>query len=188
MSLPSFLEPLPRWSKTTTTYFDAVFHHQKLTTSSHSQWWPSKQAESPETVIFFIPGVYLAILHKILHCLYSDDIDFESSSGNPGLLDFYTPFLSAIHEKDTTSKLAIFCHSHIGHDPNIAHERLPLYHTLTAQTESILEAFDVIYNMYGATAKIVVIGHSVGSWLALQVPFLVPYVSHFQLHSAHTGS
>lgn len=108
--------------------------------------------------------------------LYSGDIDIESSSGNPGLLDFYIPFLSAIHEKDTTSRLAIFGHSHIGHTPDVAHERPPSCYTLAAQTESILEAFDAIYDMYGANAKIVVIGHSVGSWLSLQVPCLLPYV------------
>ncbi|KAF9457348.1 hypothetical protein BDZ94DRAFT_1273470 [Collybia nuda] len=144
MSLPSFLTPhLPDFRATPTPYFNAIFHHRKLSASAHSQWWPPRRQVAPETIIFFIPG-------------------------NPGLLDFYTPFLNAIYEKDTTSKLAIFGHSHLGHTPGVWYKTPTSCYKLAAQIESILEAFDAIRHEY-VNAKVVVIGHSVGSWLSLQV-------------------
>lgn len=98
--------------------------------------------------------------------------DWLQASGNPGLLEFYTPFLSAIYEKDTTSRLAIFGHSHLGHTPDIGEsETPPSCYKLVAQIESILEEFDAVHHQF-TDAKIVVIGHSVGSWLSIQVSSL----------------
>lgn len=87
--------------------------------------------------------------------------------GNPGLLDFYTPFLNAIYLKDTTSRLAIFGHSHIGHSPGF-HGSSSSY-SLACQVQSALEAFDAIKASFGAHTKVVIIGHSVGAWVSLQV-------------------
>lgn len=95
-----------------------------------------------------------------------------SPSGNPGLLDFYTQFLTAVYEKDTTSRLAIFGHSHLGHTPDVGCETPPLYYKLAAQIESLLEVLDAIRHQF-ANAKIIIIGHSVGSWLSTQVLFCV---------------
>ena len=36
------------------------------------------------------------------------------ATGNPGLLDFYVPFLDAIHEATAKSSVAILAHAHLG--------------------------------------------------------------------------
>ncbi|KAH0578250.1 hypothetical protein H2248_004028 [Termitomyces sp. 'cryptogamus'] len=86
---------------------------------------------------------------------------------NPGLLDLYVPFLEFLYAKDTSSNLAIFAGSHIGHTPGI--EANTSGHGLPAQIESSIEAFDAIQSNFGAGIRIVVAGHSVGSWLSLQI-------------------
>lgn len=91
--------------------------------------------------------------------------------GNPGLLNFYIPFLESLYARDTTSSLAIFACSHIGHTPGIeAENALPTFrYGLPAQIEGSIEAFDAVQSTFSAGTKIVVVGHSVGSWLSLQV-------------------
>jgi hypothetical protein len=99
-------------------------------------------------------------------------IDASSVVGNPGLLDFYTPFLSTLHDKDSTAKLAIFAHSHIGHTPGVQNDNFShstLNHGLTTQVQSAIEAFDAIKTAFGAHTKVVIVGHSVGAWISLQV-------------------
>ncbi|KAJ6519647.1 hypothetical protein C8R45DRAFT_952225 [Mycena sanguinolenta] len=130
--LPPFLVPLGPES----TPRQAVFNHPRFG-SAHALWWNSTGCESPEAVFLFVPG-------------------------NPGLLQFYTQFLSMLHVKHP--RLAIFAHAHLGHTPNIpTHE-----YGLSAQVESAIEAVDAIRVTFGTT-KIVLSGHSVGAWVALQV-------------------
>lgn len=96
------------------------------------------------------------------------------SSGNPGLLDFYPPFLSAIRDKDTSGKLAILAHGHIGHTPglgNIDSSSDASRYCLTAQLQSAIEAFDALRSAFGSNTRIILVGHSMGSWIALQVTF-----------------
>ncbi|KAF5384827.1 hypothetical protein D9615_001371 [Tricholomella constricta] len=146
MSLPTFLQP---HDPPTSGYSNAIFRHNHPFGLSHALWWPAK-LPTPETIILFIPG-------------------------NPGLLDFYVPFLSALHEKDTTSKLAIFAYSHIGHTPGIESPNiLPTSrYGLVAQVEGSIEAFDAVRTAYKAETRILVVGHSVGAWLSLQVARLL---------------
>lgn len=87
--------------------------------------------------------------------------------GNPGLLGFYTPFLSAIHSKDTVGGLAILAHAHIGHTPGIGENTSRC--DLTLQVESAIATFDAIKSAFGLDSKVVIVGHSVGSWVTLQV-------------------
>ncbi|KAF8078790.1 hypothetical protein FPV67DRAFT_1466481 [Lyophyllum atratum] len=140
MDLPPFLRP---HNPPTSNYRNATFQHKHPFGRSHALWWPAK-LPTPETVILFIPG-------------------------NPGLLDFYVPFLSSIHKKDKTSTLAIFARSHIGHTPGIEPSNSSSTYGLTAQVESSIEAFDAIQSAFGVDTKIIVVGHSVGAWLSLQV-------------------
>ncbi|GLB35983.1 putative lipid-droplet associated hydrolase [Lyophyllum shimeji] len=142
MALPPFLHPC---NPTKPGYFNAVFQHRYPFGLSHALWWPAKLS-TPETVILFIPG-------------------------NPGLLDFYVPFLSSLYQADTTSKLAIFAHSHIGHTPGIEHLHvLPASrYGLTAQVEASIEAFDAIHSAFGIDTRVILVGHSVGAWVSLQV-------------------
>lgn len=97
-----------------------------------------------------------------------------SQAGNPGLVEFYTPFLAALHEK-SGGRLSILAHGHLGHSPAVPHGgayKDPYSVGLTAQVESALEAVDAIKAAFPQSA-IAVAGHSVGAWITLQVdPFL----------------
>lgn len=93
--------------------------------------------------------------------------------GNPGLSMFYEPFLNAIHVEHPSSSLAILAPGYMGHareeysnDDSIS---------LASQEQHALEAFDHVKEEY-SSAKVVLMGHSVGSWILLQVrqPFSSP--------------
>ncbi|KAF7339620.1 Lipid droplet-associated hydrolase [Mycena sanguinolenta] len=132
--LPPFLVPLG--AESTKSPCQTVFNHPRFG-PAHALWWNSINYESPEAVFLFVPG-------------------------NPGLLTFYTEFLSTLHAKHPRS--AIFAHAHLGHTPGIPTRE----YSLSAQIESAIEAVDAIRLAFG-TAKIVLSGHSVGAWVALQV-------------------
>ncbi|KAF9447797.1 alpha/beta-hydrolase [Macrolepiota fuliginosa MF-IS2] len=143
-SLPSFLTPLPN-RPNKGAYLNAVYHHPAPLGPAHCIYWPPKKPDvPPETVVIFIPG-------------------------NPGLLDFYTPFLNALYEKDATENLAIIAQTHIDHTPGVYKDTNPhSRHSLTSQVHSAIEAFDATVAEF-RTSKVVVIGHSVGAWITLQV-------------------
>lgn len=88
--------------------------------------------------------------------------------GNPGLADFYTPFLNEIHAK-SDGKLPIIARAHLGHTPHVDGDEAYIDHTfvgLASQIESIIELIDASKTIYD---RLVLVGHSVGSWLVLQV-------------------
>ncbi|KAL4268111.1 AB hydrolase superfamily protein [Pleurotus pulmonarius] len=139
--LPSFLKPLHRSHVKicVSDYEDAIFQHPQPIGAVHAQWWPSVE-DVPSKVVLFIPG-------------------------NPGLLDFYVPFLSALHAKD--HRMAILAHSHAGHTPGLSAS--PGCHQLLLQIQSAIEAFDGIKAEYGPNIPVIVVGHSIGSWVTLQI-------------------
>ena len=101
------------------------------------------------------------------------------SLGNPGLVDFYIPFLSAIYVKLISTNVAILARAHLDHAPQILeHLRRPPSHGLTIQIESSIEILDSILYNYTKT-RIVVIGHSVGAWISLQVSNFYPTDFHW---------
>lgn len=87
--------------------------------------------------------------------------------GNPGLIDFYTPFLTAIQDKSGGS-LSILARAHLGQTPGLdGHAQSdPSLVCLEAQVESILEVVDTLKQSF---KHVVMIAHSMGSWLTLQV-------------------
>lgn len=97
----------------------------------------------------------------------------QNEVGNPGILDFYTQFLTALHNEDRTCTLAIMAHSHIGHSPEIDNQRArhATDDSLSTHVQGALEAYDAIRYYYPEQTKIVLIGHSVGAWIALQASF-----------------
>ncbi|KAK7680572.1 hypothetical protein QCA50_016354 [Cerrena zonata] len=144
-TLPDFLEPwgsrLPGQPSSEPRYTNALFRHNRLPLSSHALWWPSSTS-STSVLLIFIPG-------------------------NPGLADFYTPFLNDIHEKSDGS-LPIIARAHLGHTPHIDHNEAYVDRAsvgLASQIESIIELIDASKTIYD---KLVLVGHSVGSWLVLQ--------------------
>lgn len=81
-------------------------------------------------------------------------------------MDWYTPFLTAIHEKSHES-LSILAHGLVGHTPGINTSNQHASATsLHAQVEHIVELIDAVKSQFD---RIVLIGHSVGTWIALQV-------------------
>jgi len=90
-------------------------------------------------------------------------------TGNPGLVDFYIPFLSRLYTQYSSSNLAIVGRGHLGHCPQIqATPKHQPEESLKIQIQTSLEVLDAISTFY-ANTRIVVVGHSVGAWLALQV-------------------
>ena len=162
-SLPPFLKPLePDYS---VPYVNALFPACDDIPPVHVHWWPCKQAGvSPSTIFLFIPGRFNITLYPSL---------FRMTAGNPGVIDFYPPFLTAIHNKDQAGTLAILSHSHIGHDPTVEDiRRTSFQYALPFQIRNALRVFDALDTSFGVNARIVVVGHSVGSWVALQVAFM----------------
>lgn len=125
--------------------------------SAHALWWPG--TADGETCLLFLPGKVTSASHNIK--------DSEThGTGNPGLVDFYTPYLTAIHEK-AQHKLCILAHSFIGHTPGIDESNKDVSKIcLTSQIEAVIEVVDTMKSHY---RKLVIVGHSAGSWVTLQV-------------------
>lgn len=146
-SLPPFLESLVPDSSV--PYINALFPASEDIPPVHVHWWPCKQVGvSPSIILLFIPG-------------------------NPGVIDFYHPFLTAIHNQDSSGTLAILSHSHIGHDPTVQDlapaRRASSNYALPFQIQNSLRIFDALSISFTANTRTVIAGHSVGSWIALQV-------------------
>ncbi|EMD41940.1 hypothetical protein CERSUDRAFT_110493 [Gelatoporia subvermispora B] len=115
---------------------------------AHAYWWPSSAPpiHGDNTVFVFIPG-------------------------NPGLVEFYIPFLSAMHE-DSGRRLAILAHGHLGHSPKVhasSTDRKKAAYGLDAQLQSAVELVDVLCATFGPSTRLILAGHSVGSWITMQV-------------------
>lgn len=146
--LPSYLEPrlpsqaLTEPSTSPANYLDAIFRHQRVPSVAHVYWWPRKPTGPDETCFLFIPG-------------------------NPGLLDWYTPFLEALYEKSRAG-MSVLAHAFVGHTPSIDGSAFdPSATSLAAQVEHALEVVDALKS--AGYKKIVIAGHSVGTWVSVQV-------------------
>ncbi|KDR85373.1 hypothetical protein GALMADRAFT_52315 [Galerina marginata CBS 339.88] len=146
--LPSFLHPFSSQDTPSAPFQSAQFIHSGALGSSHALWWPPRSSDSePDALLLFIPG-------------------------NPGLADFYIPFLSSLHEKHVSSNLAIVAHAHLDHSPAIINRVGTRYlpeHSLTIQVQSSVELLDAASRSYSGKTRIIVVGHSVGAWIALQM-------------------
>jgi triacylglycerol esterase/lipase EstA (alpha/beta hydrolase family) len=80
------------------------------------------------------------------------------------------PFLNALHQKDTTTTLAILALGHIGHSPVISAPQSTDSCGLASQVESVARVLNALKLEYGGTAKVALVGHSIGAWMSLQVP------------------
>ncbi|KAF9020319.1 hypothetical protein BDZ89DRAFT_1020242 [Hymenopellis radicata] len=140
MALPSFLHhhgaPVPN-----SPFINAFCHHESLGGDAHSLWWPTRSKKLPDTILYFIPG-------------------------NPGLVEFYIPFLSDIQEKHDSDTLAIFAHAHLGHTPGFPFSAS--HCGFDVQIENAVEAFDALVCEF-PEAKVTVIAHSMGCWITLKL-------------------
>jgi hypothetical protein len=84
---------------------------------------------------------------------------------------FYVPFLEFIHNNEKTSRLAILAQSHIGHTPlgKAQVKFTSLHYQLTTQVQAHSEAVDALLDEFPLCKRLILIGHSVGSWICLQV-------------------
>ena len=92
-----------------------------------------------------------------------------SFQGNPGLAGFYIPFLTHIHRSLKGS--AVIAHSLVGHCPEVGpvpNARCGLH----SQVEAVIEMIDAVRKSFSSSVHLVLVGHSVGAWLVLQVGFL----------------
>jgi len=140
-SLPPFLTVEPKCQEDTLPLVTRFLHSEKLgNTEAHALWWPCA-SEKPVAVILFIPG-------------------------NPGLVEFYRGFLSAIHDQ-MKDEIAVLAHAHLGHASHIPPPP-EQFLGLTPQVEGALEACDAVKATYPA-AKMVLIGHSIGAWISTKI-------------------
>ncbi|GAA6058868.1 hypothetical protein JCM10212_002812 [Sporobolomyces blumeae] len=98
--------------------------------------------------------------------------------GNPGLVDYYRSFLSRLQAslppaiKESTDLYAI---GHLGHSLQGEQDGMTRgfkpdqQATLHEQVESKVEFVDELKGKYGDDVKIIMMGHSIGSWICLQV-------------------
>jgi pimeloyl-ACP methyl ester carboxylesterase len=142
--LPPFLRRIDPAVEDNGTYAEAIFTHSEGLGSAHSIWWHPAVPLAESTVILFVPG-------------------------NPGLAAFYTGYLSELHSR--SPNLAILAHSHLAHTPKVLDQSVftePGSVGLPAQLRSAIEALDAVKQTL-QPKNIVLIGHSLGGWLCLQV-------------------
>ncbi|KAG7087459.1 hypothetical protein E1B28_013425 [Marasmius oreades] len=135
MHLPPFLTRLSD-QPSQGLYVNCEFKHEDPLGKAHCLWW---SADLPTAIVLFIPG-------------------------NPGLVDFYVPFLSHLHR--TRKDLAILAHAHINHTPGFRSPRAK--QILAVQAKAATEVLDALRKTYPAL-PVIIISHSVGAYITLQV-------------------
>ncbi|CAE6412660.1 unnamed protein product [Rhizoctonia solani] len=95
----------------------------------------------------------------------------NTRKGNPGLVEFYTEFLGNLHHAfdKAGTRLAILVRGHIGHAPSLPTGNGSWSVGLDSQVTSAIELYDSARDFYGPNTKIILAGHSVGSWIVTQV-------------------
>jgi len=142
--LPPFLRKIDPSAADNGEYTEAIFTHSDGLGSAHSIWWHPAVPLVESTVIIFVPG-------------------------NPGLAAFYTEYLSELHSR--SPNLAILAHSHLAHTSKVIDQSVftnPSSVGLPAQLKSAIEALDAVKQTL-QPKNIVLVGHSMGGWLCLQV-------------------
>ncbi|ORZ30563.1 hypothetical protein BCR44DRAFT_123990 [Catenaria anguillulae PL171] len=91
--------------------------------------------------------------------------------GNPGVVDYYQEFLSTVHDS-LAGQVDIICTQHLGHAHH-AHSQDGAkqhgHYTLQDQIRHKLHLIDHILSVYPSDTVVHLAGHSVGSWITLQV-------------------
>ncbi|KAF8683344.1 Lipid-droplet associated hydrolase [Rhizoctonia solani] len=158
LSLPPFLQlhsnntPRQGEAQDVKTHYPVVFSHKSQPGSvvgvADAEWWPPLVGDgrTPDALLLFIPG-------------------------NPGLVEFYTEFLEHLHHTFNIARthLAILVRGHIGHAPGLPTENGSWSVGLDSQVTSAIELYDSARDFYGPNTKIILAGHSVGSWIVAQV-------------------
>lgn len=206
----------------------ALYTHKYPFGDSHVLWWPAqtrrvcdssnRKVPTTRTILLCIPGtfscldsdgcrsdLFLGRTHtsKKKNCFPSDDLCALSHRtsvrlGNPGLLEFYVPFLNAIYRSvnsypssgsssssspsSTTTSVTIFAHSHLGlssyiqlggnkPDKSSSWPEKSNNVALRAQIQAHLEFLDELLVAYedDPTTRVLLVGHSIGCWLIQEI-------------------
>ncbi|KAI9596005.1 hypothetical protein BDF19DRAFT_439335 [Syncephalis fuscata] len=109
-------------------------------------WWPKRNANK---------------------ALNEPGIVFMFICGNPGVIDYYTAFLDTVHQM-LGNQLDIVGVSHPGHTTTTGSVS-PDHTSLSAQIKHKIACLDRLRITYPPGTQFVLAGHSVGSYIALQV-------------------
>jgi hypothetical protein len=126
-------------------------------------YWPRRdgQTEAPEQLSLFLLGTPNA-----------PESGNANRTGNPGLIDYYLPFLAHLYSLLPPTH-AILCTSHIGHEGHIKAPTHPAeLHTLLETKIELVTATRASLDAWSLTqekTKLVLIGHSLGGWLACEI-------------------
>ncbi|KAI9106320.1 hypothetical protein DFS34DRAFT_59069 [Phlyctochytrium arcticum] len=85
--------------------------------------------------------------------------------GNPGVPDYYESFLGIIH-KACQEKIDIIAVQHLGHSTGVSHTK---NYSTDDQIRHKVALVDLIPEKYGKDAQIILMGHSFGAWVIVQV-------------------
>jgi pimeloyl-ACP methyl ester carboxylesterase len=86
-------------------------------------------------------------------------------------VDFYVPFLSAVHAGQASPDFAIVAQAHLDHFPGIRNAGSARYtagESLAVQVQSAIELLDAVIAWSPRKIRVVLVGHSVGSWISLK--------------------
>lgn len=92
-------------------------------------------------------------------------------SSNPGLPEFYIPFLNIIRDRLHDETVAICAHGHIGHAHDLPQPKSDDSLSLHAQIEAAAAVFRNLQREYPKT-PFLLLGHSIGAHIALNVSTL----------------
>ncbi|TPX64733.1 hypothetical protein SpCBS45565_g05654 [Spizellomyces sp. 'palustris'] len=85
--------------------------------------------------------------------------------GNPGVIDYYETFLNVIYEC-CNEMVDIIGVQHLGHSSAVDHDR---NFSVKDQVNHKIALLDLITEKYGKDMKIVLMGHSFGAWVSVQM-------------------
>lgn len=87
--------------------------------------------------------------------------------GNPGVIAYYEYFLSRLFDL-SNQEIDIIAVQHLGHTKGVKENETDLF-TLEEQLEHKLAFFDHVRRSYKSTTKFVLVGHSIGAWLTVNM-------------------
>lgn len=100
--------------------------------------------------------------------------------GNPGLPNYYTPFLSLLHSILSPTATRIYALGHLGHTKSNENKNLNSIANLNEQVMNQIELLDELTTEFNIEAgkegscKLVTVAHSIGSWISLEVNIFPP--------------
>ncbi|CAG8590386.1 5258_t:CDS:2 [Ambispora leptoticha] len=137
---------------------------------------PKKFSKLPERKIWNIEGELTDTLwwhgdsnKEDIDNNHHEKIVFFMICGNPGLIDYYIPFLTTIYDEFRRGDIVIVGVSHLGHSHTLLNSNIdPKFYTLQDQIEHKIKCFDKLREMF-STRKFILCGHSIGAYICSEV-------------------